>query len=164
MQQMQHDSSGNSFNIPPWRKYLILFTVSWNCLVVTSTSTSILVATPEISTEFRTTADVINITNSGVLIAMGLSSIIWLSLNRWFSRQTTYNCAVTFMLVTSVGTALAPNMGVFTAMRLLTGFTGTYFMVAGQTMIADIFEPLVRGRAVGCMMVGSVAGTAVGKY
>jgi MFS family permease len=36
-------------------------------------------------------------------------------------------------------------------------------MVAGQTIIADIYEPFLRGRAVGLMQVGSVAGTAIGK-
>lgn len=35
-------------------------------------------------------------------------------------------------------------------------------MVAGQTIIADIFPPVTRGRAVGCLMVGGVAGTAIG--
>lgn len=68
------------------------------------------------------------------------------------------------MLLASVGTALAPNMAVFTSMRVISGFTGTYFMVAGQTVIADIFVPTVRGRAVGCLQVGSVAGSALGAY
>ncbi|KAI1843555.1 hypothetical protein JX266_010188 [Neoarthrinium moseri] len=53
-------------------------------------------------------------------------------------------------------------MGVFTAMRMISAFTGTYFMVAGQTYIADIFEPVKRGRATGFFMVGSVAGPAIG--
>ncbi|KAJ3517695.1 hypothetical protein NM208_g14668 [Fusarium decemcellulare] len=66
------------------------------------------------------------------------------------------------MLATSIGTAVASNLAAFTALRVLSGLTGTYFMVAGQTIIADIYQPLVRGRAVGFMQVGSVAGTAIG--
>ncbi|KAJ5214897.1 hypothetical protein N7468_010576 [Penicillium chermesinum] len=50
----------------------------------------------------------------------------------------------------------------FIAMRILSGFCGTFFMVAGQTIIADIFEPVVRGTATGVMMVGSVSGPAIG--
>jgi len=33
---------------------------------------------------------------------------------------------------------------VFTAMRLISGFEGTFFHIAGQMWIADIFEPVSR--------------------
>lgn len=147
-----------------WQRYLVLFIVSWNCLVVTSTSTSLLVATPEIAKTFGTTAEILNGTNAAVLIAMGCSSLLWSPLSDVLSRRFSYNAAIVVLFLTSVGTAVSPNMAAFTAMRILTGLTGTYFMVAGQTFIADIFVPVVRGRAVGCLMVGSVAGTAVGTF
>ncbi|KAH7161865.1 major facilitator superfamily domain-containing protein [Dactylonectria macrodidyma] len=144
------------------RKYSILFIVSWNTLVVTFSSTSLLVATPEIAASLKTTSQILNVTNAGVLVAMGCSSMIWSPLAEILSRRHSYNAAIIVMVASSIGTALAPNMVTFTATRVLSGLTGTYFMVAGQTIIADIFNPLVRGRAVGCMQVGSVAGTAIG--
>ncbi|GKZ20535.1 hypothetical protein AbraIFM66951_005860 [Aspergillus brasiliensis] len=144
------------------RKYLILFIISWNTLVVTFLSTSLLVATPEISADLSTTPEIINVTNSGVLIAMGCSSLIWSPLAEIFSRKQSYDTATLVIVAASIGTALAPSMSIFTLMRVLSGFTGTYFMVAGQTIIADIFPPVFRGRAVGCLQVGSVAGTALG--
>ncbi|KAL4910397.1 hypothetical protein BDW74DRAFT_173854 [Aspergillus multicolor] len=146
------------------RKCLILFIVSWNTLVVTFLSTSLLVATPEISSDLHTTSEILNITNAAVLIAMGCSSLIWSPLAEIFTRKRSYDTATLVMLLASVGTALAPDMAVFTAMRVISGFTGTYFMVAGQTVIADIFVPTVRGRAVGCLQVGSVAGSALGPF
>ncbi|KAH6991505.1 major facilitator superfamily domain-containing protein [Ilyonectria sp. MPI-CAGE-AT-0026] len=156
------DNNTNALKLETWQRYLILFIVSWNCLVVTSTSTSLLVATPEIAASFSTTAEILNLTNSAVLVAMGCSSLIWSPLGQVFSRRISYNAAIIVLFLTSIGTAVAPNLACFTAMRILTGLTGTYFMVAGQTIIADLFAPLVRGRAVGCLMVGGVAGTAVG--
>ncbi|KAL3435840.1 major facilitator superfamily domain-containing protein [Aspergillus tetrazonus] len=144
------------------RKCLILFIVSWNTLVVTFLSTSLLVATPEIASDLETTSEILNITNAAVLIAMGCSSLIWSPLAEIFGRKRSYDAATAVMLLASIGTALAPNMAVFTSMRVISGFTGTYFMVAGQTVIADIFVPTVRGRAVGCLQVGSVAGSALG--
>ncbi|KAF3019259.1 hypothetical protein E8E14_005224 [Neopestalotiopsis sp. 37M] len=149
-------------DLPSWRKYLILFVVSWMTLCVTFSSTSLLVATPEIAADLYTTSEILNVTNSGVLIAMGLSSLIWSPLSDIIGRRLAYNIAIFFLFVPSIGTAVAPNMAVFTAMRMVSGFTGTYFMVAGQTVIADIFEPVVRGRATGFFMVGSVAGPAIG--
>ncbi|KAF5263611.1 hypothetical protein FOXYS1_5640 [Fusarium oxysporum] len=144
------------------RKYLILFITSWNCLVVTFSSTSLLVATPEIASDLKTTTEIINATNAGVLAAMGCSSMIWSPLAELIGRRHSYNAAILFMLATSVGTAVATNLLGFTALRVLSGLTGTYYMVAGQTIIADIYEPFLRGRAVGLMQVGSVAGTAIG--
>ncbi|KAH8671697.1 putative MFS transporter [Xylariales sp. PMI_506] len=144
------------------RRWLILFIVSWNTLVVTFSSTSLLVATPEIASDLATTSEILDVTNAGVLIAMGSSSLLWSPLAELTSRRISYNIAILVMLVTSIGTAVAPNMATFTAMRILSGLTGTYFMVAGQTILADIFEPVIRGRAVGFFQVGSVAGTAVG--
>lgn len=150
--------------LPKWRRYVILFIVAWNTLVVTSTSTSLLIATPEISEEIKTTPEILNITNAGVLIAMGCSSLLWSPVAELTSRRIAYNTAMFVMTAGSIGTALAPNMGVFTASRLITAFTGTSFMVFGQTIIADIFPPLYRGRAIGCLMVGSVSGTALGLF
>lgn len=149
-------------DLPSWRKYLILFVVSWMTLCVTFSSTSLLVATPEISADLSTTSEILNVTNAGVLIAMGLSSLLWSPLSDIFGRRLVYNIAIFFLFVPSIGTAVAPDMATFTAMRMVSGFTGTYFMVAGQTVIADIFEPVVRGRATGFFMVGSVAGPAIG--
>lgn len=154
----------NTPGLKTWQRYVILFIVSWNCLTITSTTTSLLVATPEIAATLHTTPESINIANAGVLVAMGAASLIWSPISDIFTRRVSYNAAIFVLFLTSIGTALAPDMATFTAMRILTGFTGTYFMVAGQTIIADIFVPVVRGRAVGCMMVGSVAGSALGMF
>ncbi|OAA59180.1 Major facilitator superfamily domain, general substrate transporter [Niveomyces insectorum RCEF 264] len=149
-------------NLPTWRKYLVLFVVSWMTLVVTFSSTSLLSATPEISAALATTSEVVDITNSGVLVAMGLSVLIWSPLSDVLGRRRIYNLAIFVNFAFSVGVALATDMGMFVAFRLLGGFTGCYFMVAGQTIITDIFEPVQRGRATGFFLVGSVAGPALG--
>ncbi|KAJ5585472.1 uncharacterized protein N7459_005272 [Penicillium hispanicum] len=153
-------SSG--YALPLWRKSLILFIVSWMTLTVTFSSTSLLPATPEIATEFSTSTEILNVINAGVLIAMGFSSFIWGPLSNIFGRKIAYNAAILVLCGCSAGTAAAIDLHMFIAMRLLSGFTGTFFMVAGQTIIADIFEPVVRGTAVGFMMVGSVSGPAIG--
>lgn len=125
-----------------WRKSLILFVVSWMTLAVTFSSTSLLPATPEIATEFGTTTEILNVINAGVLIAMGFSSFIWGPITNIFGRRMAYNAAIIILCGCSAGTAVAINLHMFIAMRLLSGFTGTFFMVAGQTIIADIFEPV----------------------
>ncbi|KAL5354401.1 hypothetical protein ACLOAV_000490 [Pseudogymnoascus australis] len=146
----------------PWRKHTILFIVSWMTLAATFSSTSLFPAVPEIALDFSTTTEVINISNAGVILAMGSSSLIWGPISEIIGRRHAYNAAIFVLWICSVGAAVAPDFRTFTSMRVLGGFTGTFFMIAGQTIIADIFEPKVRGTAVGLFMAGSVSGPAIG--
>ena len=131
----------NGYAIPTWRKCLILFIVSWMTLAVTFSSTSLLPATSEIAADFSTSKEILNVINAGVLIAMGLSSFIWGPITSVFGRRAAYNAAIVVLCGCSAGTAASIDLNMFIAMRLLSGFTGTFFMVAGQTIIADIYEP-----------------------
>jgi MFS family permease len=130
------------YTIQFWRKCLILFIVSWMTLAVTFSSTSLLPAIPEIAEQFSTTSEILDVINAGVLIAMGFSSFIWGPITNVFGRRIAYNAAILVLCACSAGTAASINLHMFIAMRLLSGFTGTFFMVAGQTIIADIFEPV----------------------
>lgn len=131
-----------AYNLPTWRKCIILFIVSWMTLAVTFSSTSLLPATPEIAAEFSTTPEILNITNAGVLLAMGLSTLIWGPIGNLIGRRNAYNIAIFVLCGCSAGTAAAINMRMFTTMRILSGLTGTVFLVSGQTILADIFEPV----------------------
>ena len=73
---------------------------------------------------------------------MGFSSFITGPLVEVFGRRKAYNVALVIFLGCSIGTALAPNLGVFVGMRTFSAFEGTLFMVVGQTILADIFEPV----------------------
>lgn len=132
----------NGYTLPLWRKNIILFVVSWMTLAVTFSSTSLLPATPEIAAEFHTTPETLNVTNAGVLLAMGFSTLIWGPLNHVIGRRNSFNIAILILCACSAGTAAAVNMQMFTAFRVLGGLTGTSFMVSGQTILADIFEPV----------------------
>ncbi|KAH0293261.1 MFS general substrate transporter, partial [Aureobasidium sp. EXF-3399] len=156
------DAHRKGMDLPSWHKYVILFTVSFMCLAATFSSTCLYPATPEIAAEFGTTPEHINVTNAGVLLAMGSSSFIWAPIARTLGRRTAYNGAIAVLFLCSIGTALSINMAMFTVMRVLAGFQGTFNMVAGQTIIADIFDQRRRGTAVGFFMVGSVLGPALG--
>ncbi|PYH49254.1 putative MFS transporter [Aspergillus saccharolyticus JOP 1030-1] len=157
-----HPTPKKGYDLPFWHKAVILFIVSWMTLAVTFSSTSLLPATPEIAAEFATTTEIINVTNAGVLLAMGFSSLIWGPLNQLIGRRVAYQLAISVLCGCSVGAACAGDMRVFTAMRVLGGLTGTGFMVTGQTVLADCFPPTVRGTAVGFFMAGTVSGPAIG--
>jgi MFS family permease len=130
------------YGTPLWRKCVITFIVSWMTLVVTFSSTSLIPATPEIAAEFNTTEETLNITNMGVLFAMAYSSLIWGPLNKIIGRRMSYNLAIAMLCGCTAATAASVNLKMFVVFRILTGLTGTSFMVSGQTVLADIFEPV----------------------
>lgn len=73
---------------------------------------------------------------------MGVSSLIWGPIGNIFGHRNAYNAAILILYAYSAGTTVAINLHMFTTMRILSGFTGTLYMVAGQTIIADIFKPV----------------------
>lgn len=136
-------SAGKSgFDLPAWRKWVILAVVSWNTLLVSYSATALLVATPEISSDLHTTSETIDALNAAVLVINGCSPLLWNPFSDVFGRRVIYNISIMFILLPSIGLALAPNFATFVAMRLISALMGTYMMVAGQTFISDIFEPV----------------------
>lgn len=65
-------------------------------------------------------------------------------------------------MIASIATSLAPNIHAFIAFRILAALEVTFYQVIGQTIISDVFDPEVRGTAIGFWMIGAVAGPSVG--
>ncbi|KAK7429420.1 hypothetical protein QQZ08_004012 [Neonectria magnoliae] len=127
--------------LPSWRKWVILFVVCWMPLPMTFWSTAIMPATVEIAADFGVKVTDINTANAGVFIAMALSGLIWLPISTIIGRRTTYLVANVVLCSCSIGASLSPNMACFTILWIIGGTTGPFFLVAGQTILADIFEP-----------------------
>jgi hypothetical protein len=70
------------YSCPLWRKSLIVFVTSWITLAATFSSTSLFSAANEIASEFSSTVTVVNISTGGVLLTMGLSTFIWIPLEK----------------------------------------------------------------------------------
>lgn len=54
----------------------------------------------------------------------------------------TYNLAITALLVGTIVTAYSFNIVSFFIGRITAAFGGTYLLVAGQTIITDLFAPV----------------------
>ncbi|KAI0811959.1 major facilitator superfamily domain-containing protein [Xylaria sp. FL0064] len=134
--------------LPRHRKTIILFLVSFSSFLSPISSTSVLAATPEVAAEYSTTGTIVNLVNALYLLFMGLSPIVWGPLSQI--------CLVTGFgfVLTSVGTALAPNLGAFFFFRLFTAFLGTSFLLNGAA----------RGTATGWFMSGTLIGPAFGPF
>ena len=64
-------------SIPLWRKCIIVFACSWSTLAACFSSTSLLSASKEISEDLHTTGQVVTFSTAGLMLAMGMSALIW---------------------------------------------------------------------------------------
>ena len=109
---------------------------------MTLMSTSIMVATPEIARDLGTAPTAISTINAYVFLAMAASPLIWQPLAVFLGRRTTYLAGAVVLALGSLGCALADGTPALTAMWVLSGTTGPLFLVFGQTILSDIFEPV----------------------
>lgn len=149
-------------SLPLWRKCIIVFVTSWVSLAACFSSTSLLNASTEIAEELGGSQTAVSLSTAGVFLAMGLSSLIWSPVAAIIGRRLTYNVCLFALLAFTIGTALAPNMRIFVAMRVLSGLQGAYFHVAGMTILAEYFPPVQRGTATGFFLAGTVIGPPLG--
>ncbi|KAF2439353.1 synaptic vesicle transporter [Karstenula rhodostoma CBS 690.94] len=145
-----------------WHKCMIVFVTSWAALAACFSSTSLLSATTEIAADLGGTREAVSLSTGGVLLAMGISPLIWSPIAAVIGRRLAYNICLLVLFGFTIGAALAPNMHVFIAMRVLSGLQGSYFHVAGQTILAEYFPPVQRGTATGFFLAGTVLGPPLG--
>ncbi|KAM6525865.1 hypothetical protein FALCPG4_011398 [Fusarium falciforme] len=135
--------------IPSWRKWIVLFTVCWTALPVMFASNALFAATSAVASDLETTPTTIMALNSGVIVGMSLSHFIWGPVTILCGRKRAYIAALVLTVGCNAGQAVAPNLAAFGACWVLAGTTGAFFLITGQVIISDIFEPVKRGTAVG---------------
>ncbi|TID17808.1 synaptic vesicle transporter [Venturia nashicola] len=79
-----------------------------------------------------------------------------------FGRRLAYLLCIACLFFFTMGAALARDMPTFIVMRILSGCSGTFFHVCGQTILAEYFPPTQRGTATGFFLSGSVLGPPLG--
>ncbi|KAL4731093.1 hypothetical protein ACLX1H_000053 [Fusarium chlamydosporum] len=151
----------NVASIPSWRKWVILFVVCWMPLPMTFWSTAIMPANIEVASDLKTPLTTITTVNAGVFVAQALSGLIWLPISTIIGRRYAYLAANSVLCLCAVGCATVPNLPGFASLWVLGGTTGPFFLVAGQTILADIFDPTVRGTAVGFFLGSCVSANTI---
>lgn len=159
--QTQAVSDDAVVQTPTVTRWIILFTVCWSAVPMLFSTSAALGVAPEIAATFGVDDTVISSANAGVFFAMAASPLIWIPLGRVLGRRIAYLVAGCLILISGIGTAVAQSIAVYTALWVIGGSTGVVFLVSGQTIIADIFEPTRRGTAVGCFLGTTVATNAI---
>ncbi|KZL77946.1 major facilitator superfamily transporter, partial [Colletotrichum tofieldiae] len=144
------------------RKHTIVAVISWCGLLSPISSTAVLSALPEVAVEYKTTGDIISLSNALYLVFMAISPCFWGPLSQVYGRKWTCTVTASLFLGCSVGTALSPNVAAFFVFRMLTAFAGTSFLVTGPAVIGDLYHPTGRATAMGWFLSGTLVGPTIG--
>jgi EmrB/QacA subfamily drug resistance transporter len=119
------------------------------------------VALPQIGVDFHSIANVEWIVTA-YLLALGLAQppTGWLT-DRFGKRKVFCGCMLLFSLG-SLLCAIAPNLGVLVAFRVLQGFGGGGLPPVGLAIIYELFPADQRGSALGIWGVAAMAAPAIG--
>lgn len=128
--------------LPTWRRWVILLTVSWLPIPMNFAVTSVFAVAPEVAAGLSVSESVMSTANAGVFVIMAISPLIWIPLVDLLGRRITYLASAVLLSVCSVGQVFAPDVASFFVLWALSGATAVILLVAGQTIIADVFKPV----------------------
>ncbi|KAG7056992.1 MFS general substrate transporter [Colletotrichum scovillei] len=144
------------------RKHITVAVISWCGLLSPISSTAVLSALPEVAAEYKTSGDIISLSNALYLVFMAISPCFWGPLSQVYGRKWTCMVTASLFLGCSIGTALSPNVPAFFVFRILTAFAGTSFLVTGPAVIGDLYHPTERATAMGWFLSGTLIGPTIG--
>lgn len=128
--------------LPTWRRWATLFTVCWMPIPMTFAVSSIFATANEVAADLSVSLTAITYANAGAYLAMAFSTLLWVPLVKIMGRRPGYITATISLCACSIAEALAPDMGTFATVWIISGATGTVFLISGQSIIADVFVPV----------------------
>ncbi|PYI33041.1 putative MFS transporter [Aspergillus indologenus CBS 114.80] len=168
LSRVEHDSgvpqAGCHLHLSPARRISIVIMLSYCAFLAPISSTAIFTAVADLARTFDTTPDIIYASNSLYLGCMGVSALIWGPASQvWGRRPLLITSSILFCAFT-VASAFAPNLVSYFIFRGCAALQGTSFLVIGNAIVGDIYEPTTRASALGWVLSGSLTGPALGPF
>lgn len=117
---------------------------------------------PEVQQQFHTSEFVVNLTISIFTLVLALMQIVYGPLTDTQGRRKVLLPSILVYVVASVGAALSPSIWLFLFFRALQAAGIAAGSVVATTVIGDLFEGKMRGRAMGTFQMLVTLGTVVG--
>jgi len=92
------------------------------------------------------------------MLSMSIFPLWWSSLSETVGRRTVYIASFTLYIVFNIITAVSTSIGMFIAMRILSGGAAAAVQAVGAGTVADVWAPKERGRAMGIFYIGPLCG------
>jgi multidrug resistance protein len=153
----------NPRNFPDRRKGFILAMVAAITFLSPMSSSIVAPGIPFVSADFKNTSALLgSFAVSVYLLGFAVGPLFLSPLSEIYGRRIILNISNVFFCAFTLGCALAPNLGGLIGMRFLAGVGGSACLTIGTGVIADMYVPQQRGRAVAMYSLGILFGPILG--
>lgn len=123
------------------------------------------IATPaanEMSADFDTSKQAILGGQAGFVCMLGIGPLFLAPMSETFGRRKVFLINVAVFTVVQIPTALAPNIGSFIFLRIISGFCGSVGVGNGGGSISDMFGKHERAKVLGFYFIAPLLAPAIG--
>ncbi|CAI4037282.1 hypothetical protein SMKI_02G1500 [Saccharomyces mikatae IFO 1815] len=131
---------------PPKMKKMIVFLIAFSSMMGPMGTSIIFPAINAITTEFKTSVIMVNVSIGVYLLSLGVFPLWWSSLSELEGRRTTYITSFALLFAFNIGSALAPDINSFIALRMLCGAASASVQSVGAGTVADLYISEDRGK------------------
>lgn len=157
------DDPANPRNFPERRKWSILALVAAITFLSPLASSIFAPGIPFVNADFHNTSQLLgSFAVSVYVLGFAIGPLFLSPLSEIYGRAIVLNLSNVFFCAFVLGCALAPNLGALIAMRFLSGVGGSACLTIGTGVIADLFLPVQRGKAVALYSMGILFGPIIG--
>ncbi|EIW69837.1 hypothetical protein TREMEDRAFT_13217, partial [Tremella mesenterica DSM 1558] len=145
----------------PRKKKMIVAIVSYSAFLAPFTSSVFLPSIPQMASDLKTTATVINYTVAIFIATIGIAPVVWSPLAGFYGRKPIYLAAMPLMIAASIGVGRSRNIADIIGTRILQGIGSSCVLAVGAGTIGDIFRPTERANAMGWFYMGALCGPSL---
>lgn len=146
------------YDYPRRTKWFLTFVIAVAGCAGPMASSIVLPALVDITRDFNSTATVVNLSIALYMLSMAIFPLWWSSFSETFGRRSIYLTSFTLYVIFSILGAVSTNVGMFLAVRMLSGGASASVQAVGAGSIADLWEVHERGRAIGIFYLGPLCG------
>ncbi|KAK2739853.1 hypothetical protein FQN57_006429 [Myotisia sp. PD_48] len=115
----------------------------------------------QVTETFKTTDTVTNLSVALYMLSMGIFPLWWASFSERLGRRTVFISSFALFAVANVLSAVSTSIEMLIVTRMLGGGAAASAQSVGAGSIADIWDPVERGRAMGIFYLGPLCGPLV---
>ncbi|CBQ68484.1 related to multidrug resistant protein [Sporisorium reilianum SRZ2] len=156
--QLIHPDPAHPYNLPTWRKLLMLATVSLTAFAANEMAAAHLTAFHPVAVTFDKTITAIANTIGIGILGLGTGPLLWNAFSESIGRRPAYIIAWTLYIPCTVWLSRAGSYNSFAAARFFAGFCASVSQTVPASLISETFQPEHRGAAVAAWTVLLIAG------
>lgn len=146
------------YQYPRSTKWFITFIIGCAAMASPIGSAIIMPCLTPISKDFGVSPTVTNLAVALYMLAMSIFPLWWSSFSETLGRRTIYISSFILFVLFAILSAVSNSIGMFIAMRVLSGGAAASVQAVGAGTISDFWDSEERGNAMGYFYLGPLTG------